>query len=111
MFIYQYERIIRPVSLRSEEGSRSLSCSDEVLNVGVAGVDTLLVGCSPVSVLDGLNEGEDVLEPEAAETHPDGVEVPSEDPGVGDKTSRFDELYELREYEDTIAVLIVKLIL
>lgn len=89
----------------SEGGSRRFSCSDEVLNVAVADVDTLLVGGSPGdTVCNGLDEGEDVLEPEAAETHPDGVEVPSEHPGVGDKTSRFDELYELRENEDTIAV-------
>lgn len=55
-------------------------------------VDTALEGGSPVAALDGLDEGEDDLEPEAAETHPDVVEVPAEDPGGGEETRRFDEL-------------------
>lgn len=60
--------------------------SDEVLDVGVALVDAGLVGCSPVTALNSLDEGEDELEPEAAETHPDVVEVPAEHPGGGEET-------------------------
>jgi len=55
--------------------------SDEVLNVGLALVSSALVDGSPVLVLDCSDEGEDTLEPETAEAHPEGVEVPAEDPG------------------------------
>lgn len=58
-----------------------LDSSDEVLDVGLALVHAALVDGSPVVVLDGGDEGEDSGEPEAAETHPHGVEVPAEDPG------------------------------
>ena len=55
--------------------------SDEWLDVGLALVHAALVDGSPVVVLDGGDEGEDAGEPETAEAHPEGVEVPAEDPG------------------------------
>ena len=61
-----------------------LASSDEVLDVGLALVHATLVDGSPVVVLDGGDEGEDSGEPHAAEAHPDGVEVPAEDPGGGE---------------------------
>ena len=64
----------------------SSSSSDEVLDVGVALGDTTLVGGSPVAALNGCDEGEDALEPDAAEAHPEGVEVPAEHPGGGDES-------------------------
>ena len=57
------------------------ACSDEVLDVSLALVNAGLVDGSPVAALNSLDEGEDTLEPEAAEAHPEGVEVPAEHPG------------------------------
>ncbi len=66
--------------------------SDVVLDVGLALGDARLVDGSPVATLDGGDEGEDGLEPDAADAHPVGVEEPAEDPGGGNETSRFNEL-------------------
>ena len=57
--------------------------SDEGLDVSLALVSAALVDGSPVLALDGGDEGEDALEPDAAEAHPEGVEVPAEHPGGG----------------------------
>ncbi len=66
--------------------------SDEGLDVGLALVEATLEGGSPVAALNSLNEGEDALEPDAAEAHPEGVEVPAEDPGGWEDAWWFNEL-------------------
>ena len=40
-------------------------------------------GVSPLLVAKGFEEGADVVVEEAAEAHPEVVEVPSDDPGAG----------------------------
>ena len=43
-------------------------------------------GSSPVLVAEGLEEGAEEVVEEAAEAHPDLVEVPANDPGGGEET-------------------------
>ena len=43
-------------------------------------------GSSPVLVSEGLEEGGEEVVEEAAEAHPDLVEVPANDPGGGEET-------------------------
>lgn len=82
------------------EYMRSNSSSNEVLDVWVALSDTSLVSGSPVTALDRRDEREDYLEPDAADAHPEVVEVPAEYPGGGDETSWFNELHnkQVRQY-------------
>ena len=51
-------------------------------------------GVSPVLVAEGLEEGAEGVVEEAAEAHPEGVEVPSDNPGGGQEARRFNELYK-----------------
>ncbi len=59
-----------------------LGSSDEGLDVvladGVVGK-----GVSPVLSTEGIEEGAEVVVEEAAEAHPEGVEVVTDDPGGG----------------------------
>ena len=41
---------------------------------------------SPVLVAEGINEGAEEVVEEAAEAHPNLVEVPADDPGRGEET-------------------------
>jgi len=49
-------------------------------------------GVSPVSVAEGLKEGANGVVEEAAEAHPQLVEVPADNPGGGEESRRFNEL-------------------
>ena len=53
---------------------------DVVLADGVVGE-----GVSPVLAGKGIEEGAEVVVEEAAEAHPEGVEVVSDDPGGGEE--------------------------
>ena len=50
-------------------------------------------GVSPVATAEGNEERGETLVEEAAETHPQVEEVPSDNPGVGEEAWWFDELY------------------
>ncbi len=52
-------------------------------------------GVSPVLVAKGLEEGAEGVVEEAAEAHPEVVEVPSDNPGGGEEARRFNELYKI----------------
>jgi hypothetical protein len=67
--------------------------SDVVLDVSLAGAVVRLESVLPVAAIDWGHEREDHLEVDAAESHPHGVEVPSNDPGWGEESTWFDELY------------------
>lgn len=53
-------------------------------------------GVSPVlGATEGLEEWAKAVVEETADTHPDLVEVPSDDPGWGKESWWFNELYEV----------------
>lgn len=67
------------------------SLSDEGLDVVLA--DGVVVeGVSPVLSAEGVEEGAEALVEEAAEVHPQVVEVVSNDPGGGEEARWFNQL-------------------
>ena len=73
--------------------AHALRCSNEGLNVALA-LSVVVKSEPPVLVAEGLEEGADGLVEEAAEAHPEVVEVPSDHPGGGKESRRFNELYK-----------------
>ena len=49
---------------------------------------------SPVLASEGIKEGANEVVEETAEAHPDLVEVPANDPGGGEESRWFNELYK-----------------
>ena len=71
--------------------SRRRHRSDEGLNVVHAG-GVIGEGVSVVLATESLEEGAEDLVEEAAEAHPQLVEVPADNPGGGEESRRFNEL-------------------
>ena len=71
--------------------SRRRHRSDEGLNVVHAG-GVIGEGVSVVLATESLEEGAEDLVEEAAEAHPEVVEVPADDPGCGEESWWFNEL-------------------
>ena len=74
----------------AERGDRSNEGLDVVHADGVIGE-----GVSVVLATESLEERAEVLVEEAAEAHPEVVEVPSDNPGGGEEAWWFNELYKL----------------
>jgi hypothetical protein len=66
---------------------RKRRCSDIVLDVALAGGGARLELGLPVASVDGGHQGHEDLEVEAAQAHPQGVKVPSDDPGGGQESA------------------------
>lgn len=65
--------------------------SDEGLDVALA--DSLVVESgSPVLAAEGLEEGAESLVEETAESHPEGIEVISDDPGSSEEARWLNQL-------------------
>lgn len=68
----------------SRAQSNCCCCSDEGLDVALA-LGVVVKSHSPVLVAEGLEEGAEGLVEEAAEAHPEVVEVPADNPGGGEE--------------------------
>jgi hypothetical protein len=73
--------------------------SDVVLDVCLASAVIGLEGASPVAAVDGGHQWLEDLEVDAADGHPDGVQVPSDDPGAWEESAWFDELYNELDHQ------------